>query len=76
MCLSHMLSRSHLTVTEKCEFSYINDILDLRISKYILANLLHAAHTDGVVNNLKKMMLNGWPENKADVPDELKVCFS
>ena len=71
-----MLSRSHLPVTEKCEFSHINGILDLRFSKYILADQLQAANTDDVVNNLKKMMLNGWPENKADVPDELNVFFS
>ena len=33
MYLSDMLSRSPLPVTEKCEFAYINAILDLSISK-------------------------------------------
>ena len=74
MYLSDMLSRSPLPVTEKCEFAHINAILDLSISKDRLADLLCATNAD--MNNLKKMMINGWPENKADVPDELKVFFS
>ena len=70
MYLSDMLSRSPLPVKEICEFAHINAILDFSISKDILADLLRV-----VMNNLKRMMINGWPENKADVPDELKVFF-
>ena len=76
MYLSDMLYRSPLPVTEKCEFAHINAIIDLSIIKHILADLLRATNADVVLNNLKKMMINGWPENKADVPDELKMFFS
>ena len=44
--------------------------------KQRLADLIRATNADGVMNNLKKMMINGWPENKTDVLDELKVFFS
>ena len=67
--LSDMLSRSFLPVTEKCELAHINAILDLSIGKDILADLLRSTNADVVMNNLKKMMINGWPENKADVLD-------
>ena len=75
MYLSDMLSRSPLPVTEKCDFAQINAILDLSISKDILADLIWGTNADVMMNNMKKMMINGWPENKADVPDDLKALL-
>ena len=57
--LSDILSRSPLPVIEKCEFAHINAILDLSISKDRLADLLRATNAYVVMNNLKKMMING-----------------
>ena len=71
-----MLSRSPLPVTENCEYAHINAIWDLSISKDRLAVLRRATNADFVMNNIKKMMINGWPKNKADVLDELKVFSS
>ena len=68
-----MLSRSPIPVTKKCEFAHINAILDLSINMDRLADLLRATNADVVMNNLKKMMIDGWPDNKANVLDELKV---
>ena len=76
MYLSDMLSRSPLPVTETCEFAHIDAMLDLSISKDRLADLHCATNADVLMSNLKKMMINGWPENKPDVLDELKVFFS
>ena len=73
MHLSDMLSRSPLPVTEKCEFAPINAILDFSINKDRLVDLLRATNADVMMHNLKKMMINGWPENKADVLDELNI---
>ena len=46
MYLSDMLSRNPLPVTEICEFTHINAILDLSISKDRLADLLRATNAE------------------------------
>ena len=76
MYLSDMLSRSPLTVTERCEFNHINAVSELSISKERLDDLKKATTSDGTMNNLKKMINDGWPERKSNVPEELKVFFN
>ena len=69
-CESSIVSRNSDIVSCCCRPTHINAILDLSIRKDILAELLRAINADVVMNNLKKKMINGWPENKADVLDD------
>ena len=70
------LEASPLIVTERCEFNHINAVSELSISKERLDDLKKATTSDGTMNNLKKMINDGWPERKSNVPEELKVFFN
>ena len=84
--LADTLSRAFLPTSTNTqgEFKRINVVKLLLLTDERLAELKHAMQTDKVMQDLKRVIHSGWPEDKKDLPavllpyfnfrDELSVC--
>lgn len=70
--LADALSRAHLDETEDIEENFINFV---QIRDVILEKLRVESNSDESYRMLKTFVLHGWPENKNDMPHDLRPYF-
>ena len=78
MHIADMLSRAYLPCSDrdKCEFEQVNMAKFLPIRPERLAAIQAATDEDEALQTLKRVVLQGWPEDRADVPAVAMPYFS
>ena len=77
MYLADTLSRAFLPTTgREKEFDKINMVDYLPIRPERLSEIKRETEKDDVLQSLKSMILDGWPENICEIPPFLKSYFS
>ena len=79
MYLADTLSRAHLPDVQVCEMAEeaakVDHTETLALSGERLQQLRHASADDPVLDILRTTIQQGWPECKADVPEELHAYY-
>lgn len=78
MYLADTLSRAFLPTTENSqgEFERVNAVQLLPMTDERLEELRSSTHDDEVLQKLKEVIQNGWPEEKQELPAVLALYFS
>lgn len=78
MYIADTLSRAYLKDSDESsdQFSQVNAVGHLRINPASLQDLRDATHKDEDMVTLKSIILQGWPENKQDVPSQTTPYFA
>ena len=78
MHIADALSRAYLSDgnDRQGQFSQINAIKHLPIGQSTLQKLCVSTDADNTMQVLKEMILNGWPDSKADVNAEISSYFA
>ena len=79
MHLADTLSRAYLpgevSVAEVEELECISHTQSLALAPDDLQRIQHTASQDGALQELRRVILQGWPEHKAEVPDAARPYF-
>ena len=75
MHIADLLSRAHLKEAEEETFEQINAIKYLPIGTERLKKIKRAVSEDETMKKLNKIILEGWPETKQGLSEEIKVYF-
>ena len=79
MYIADLLSRSYLPKTPDAsctEFEHINMAQFLPISDERLAEIKESTASDEALQSVKTTVLDGWPADKQNVPEEVRPYFS
>ena len=77
MHLADMLSRAYLpTTTGSTEFGVVNVVQSLSMGDERIKELQAHTNSDEVLQIVKKVVHEGWPERKADLPEAAKPYFN
>ena len=80
MYLADTLSRAHRLEVHACEFSQnletVENTTSLALSKDRIQQICQASAGDPVMKSLQKVIQEGWPSKKSDVPEIVRPYFS
>ena len=79
MYLADTLSRAYLTETHACGISKALENVDhttsLAITKERLLQIQYASTDDPVLVELRQVVMSGWPDRRAEVPEMLRAYY-
>ena len=79
MYLADTLSRAYLTETHTCVISKALENVDhttsLAITKERLFQIQYASADDPVLVELRQVIMSGWPDHRAEVPEILRAYY-
>ena len=79
MYLADTLSRAYLTETHTCVISKALENVDhttsLTITKERLLQIQYASADDPVLVELRQVVMSGWPDRRAEVPEMLRAYY-
>ena len=79
MYLADTLSRAYLPDAQICgvaqELVDVDHTLSLALPPDRIQQLQHASADDVILQRLRKIIRQGWPENKSEVPEELRTYY-